>query len=465
MRPVDPVKSKKIIVLGGGLSGLSAAWCALSKLRDCKVTVIEKNGFIGGLAASFRWNGFTLDFGPHRFHTKNAETLEIVRRLVGGQRLLHRDRLSHIYLNEKYIEYPLKLDAIACLDPLTIGHVLFDFAAAKIVSPFRGKSDDFEGHVKKKFGKKLYDIYFGPYTEKLWGVHPGGLSADWAEDRISGLSMYQIAKKMLNIGGGVRTFTSKFWYPKGGIGEISKRLGEEIKTSGGMILTGKRVQKISRSHGKFFVEADGRVFAADSVISTIPITTLSKIIRPKAPRHVVKAANALRFRSMVFVFVLLDQEHAMMLPSDNWIYYYSKDVLFHRLSQQKSFSPTTCPAGKSEITAEIVCFENDRVWNTPDHEIKEKVLSDLKKVGMLSAAGRKRIIGVKVVRVPYVYPIYAPPGYKKHLDSLEEFVKSAGIVSAGRGGLFQYNNLDSAIESGIAAGNQLSVLINGLRPF
>ncbi len=450
------MKSKTVMILGGGLSGLSAAWCALSKLRDCRVTVIEKNGFIGGLAASLRWNGFTLDFGPHRFHTRNAETLEIVRGLVGSQRLLHRDRLSHIYLNEKYIEYPLKLDAIASLDPLTISHVLFDFAAAKIISPFRGKSEDFERHVKTKFGKKLYDIYFGPYTEKLWGVHPSGLSADWAEDRISGLSMYQIAKKMLNIGGGVRTFTSKFWYPKDGIGEISKRLGEEIKTRGGRILTGKSVKKISRSRGKFVVETDGGVFTADSVISTIPITTLSKIVRPRAPPYVMYAADSLRFRSMVFIFVLLDQEHAMTtLPSDNWIYYYSKDVLFHRLSQQKAFSPTTCPKGKSEITAEIVCFENDRVWNMPDDEIKEKVLSDMEKVGMLSAPGRKKIIGIKVVRVPCVYPIYAPPGYKKHLNSLEEFVRSEGIVSAGRGGLFQYNNLDSAIESGMAAGKMV----------
>lgn len=449
------MKSKTVMILGGGLSGLSAAW-HLSKRGDCRVTVIEKNGFLGGLAASFGWKGFSLDFGPHRFHTKNPETLELVRGIVGGEKLLQRDRLSHIYLNEKYIEYPLKLDAIASLDPLTISRVLFDFAAAKIISPFRGKSEDFEGYVKKKFGKKLYDIYFGPYTEKLWGVHPNGLSADWAEDRISGLSMYQIAKKMLNIGDGVRTFTSKFWYPKGGIGEISKRLGEEIKTRGGRILTGKSVQKISRSSGKFVVEAGGGVFAADSVISTIPITTLSKIVRPRAPPYVMDAADSLRFRSMVFIFVLLDQEHAMTaLPSDNWIYYYSKDVLFHRLSQQKAFSPTTCPKGKSEITAEIVCFENDRVWNMPDDEIKENVLSDMEKVGMLSAPGRKKIIGIKVVRVPCVYPIYAPPGYKKHLNSLEEFVRSRGIVSAGRGGLFQYNNLDSAIESGMAAGKMV----------
>lgn len=448
---------KRVVVLGGGLSGLSAAWYLLSKTHeDCEVTLIEKNGFLGGLAASFNWKGFSLDFGPHRFHTKNPEILGMVRRLVGSEKLLHRDRLSHIYLNGKYIEYPLKMEAITSLDPLTIGHVLFDFGVAKALFPVRGKSADFEGHVKKKFGKKLYDIYFGPYTEKLWGVHPSDLSADWAEDRISGLSMYQIAKKMLSSGGsGVRTFTSKFWYPEGGIGEISRKLGEEIRKCGGRILTGKRVGEIRLSNGKFRIKAGGGVFWADGVISTIPITELVKIVRPAAPSQILEASGPLRFRAMVFVFILLDKEQALTLPSDNWIYYYSKDVLFHRLSQQKAFSPATCPDGKSEITAEIVCFENDGVWNAPDGKIRKRVLSDLKKVGILSEQGMKKIIGTRVLRVPYVYPIYAPPGYRSHLRALEGFTEIMGIVPAGRCGLFQYNNLDSAIESGIAAAKRI----------
>ncbi len=446
---------KEIVVLGGGLSGLSAAWY-LSKRGDCRATVIEKNAFPGGLAASFGWKGFSLDFGPHRFHTKNPETLELVRSIVGGEKLLHRDRLSHIYLNGKYIEYPLKMDAITGLDPLTIAHVLFDFGVAKALTPFRGKGGaDFESHVKKKFGKKLYDIYFGPYTEKLWGVHPSALSADWAEDRISGLSMYQVAKKMLNIGGGVRTFTSKFWYPEAGMGEISKRFAEEINGLGGRLVTGLEVNEISKSRGKFRIRGGKRVFVADRVVSTIPITGLVKIARPAAPSSVIDASARLRFRAMVFVFILLDKEWAMTLPSDNWIYYYSKDVLFHRLSQQKAFSPATCPRGKSEITAEIVCFENDDVWNTPDSEIKKRVLSDLERVGMLPKTDAGKIIGTRVIRVPYVYPIYAPPEYKSYLKSLEKFVEKMGVVSAGRGGLFQYNNLDSAIESGIAAAKKL----------
>lgn len=448
------VKSE-IVVLGGGLSGLSAAWYLLSKTDDSKVTVLEKNGFVGGLAASFGWKGFSLDFGPHRFHTKNERTLEMVRRLVGGEKLLHRDRLSHIYLNGKYIEYPLKMDAITGLDPLTIAHVLFDFGIAKALSPLRGSGADFESHVKKRFGKKLYDIYFGPYTEKLWGVHPSALSADWAEDRISGLSMYQVAKKMLNVGGGVRTFTSKFWYPKDGIGEIPERLAEDIRKLGGRVLTGTETDEISGSVGRFRIKAGKRVFVAERVISTIPITGLVKIARPAAPSDVLGASARLRFRAMVFVFILLEKERAMALPSDNWIYYYSKDVLFHRLSQQKAFSPATCPPGKSEITAEIVCFENDDVWNAPDPEIKKRVLSDLKRVGMLKEADMKKIVGTRVVRVPYVYPIYAPPEYKSSLRALEKFVEGIGIVSAGRCGLFQYNNLDSAIESGIDAAKKL----------
>ncbi len=446
---------KEIVVLGGGLSGLSAAW-HLSKRGDCKVTVIEKNGFPGGLAASFGWKGFSLDFGPHRFHAKNPETLELVRGIVGGEKLLHRDRLSHIYLNGKYIEYPLKMDAITGLDPITIAHVLFDFGVAKALSPLAGHGRDFESHVKRQFGKKLYDIYFGPYTEKLWGVHPSALSADWAEDRISGLSMNQVAKKMLNIGGGVRTFTSKFWYPEAGIGEIPKRFAEEIRRLGGRLVTGVEVDEISKSGGRFRIRGrGGRVFAADGVVSTIPVTGLVKIARPAAPSGVIEASAKLRFRAMVFVFILLDKERAMALPSDNWIYYYSRDVLFHRLSQQKAFSPATCPEGKSEITAEMVCFENDDVWNAPDLEIKKRVLSDLERVGMLPKTDAEKIIGTRVIRVPYVYPIYAPPGYKSHLQSLEKFAEGIGIVSAGRCGLFQYNNLDSAIESGIAAAKRV----------
>ena len=444
-------------MLGAGLAGLSTAY--MLALEGFKVTVLEKSDGVGGLARSFQRSGYTYDYGPHRFHTGNPEVIDLITDLLGDNVGI-RDRTSRIFMENHFFNYPLKLDNILKNLPVSVLVRSFvDFFAIKVKNLFvKPREDNFESWVLNRYGRTLYRMFFGVYTEKTWGIPCTQISADWASQRISLLSLWDAVKKTVfrpKVGNQPRTYVSKFWYPKhGGIGRISTRLAEEIEKLGGRIILGADVRELvtvgNRVETVVYSSGDeDREETPDALVSTIPITVLSRLITPGAPEEVHDATSRMKHRSMVFVYLALDRDR---VTDDHWIYLPDDKLTVHRISEFKNFSEHNTPEGKTLLCCEITCDHGDEIWGASDENLREIAVKDLTLIGLLRHGDVEKSW---THRTRYAYPIY-DLDYMRHLNAVKGFVDSIGnLYSAGRQGLFKYNNMDHSIEMGIEVSRDL----------
>jgi protoporphyrinogen oxidase len=451
----------RILILGGGLAGLSAG-CRLAR-NGWRVTVVEADAEVGGLASSgtrhTRWGEFDYDTGPHRFHTGEQHLKDEVLALLGDNKV-EANRLSRIFLYGRFFHYPLiGSNVVKSLPKLVLLKCFLDYLWVKVKSLFhRTPDDNFENWVVNRFGRKLYSIFFGVYTEKTWGIPCTQISADWAAQRISLLSLWDTVKKTFfrprdsNV---PRTLVSKFFYPRrGGIGTLSRRYREEIEKLGGEVHVNTRAVEVPIENGKAsgaFVEGPGgrRFIEADTVLSTIPVTVLSRIVSPPAPPEVTEASRAMRHRSMAFVYLILDRPK---LTDDHWIYLPEDSITVHRLSEYKNFSPYAAPPDKTLICAEITCDYGDEIWNETDENLRRICVDDLVKIGLIK---REEVLETFSRRARYAYPLYDLT-YRKNKDLVLDWLDGIeGLDTTGRQGLFKYNNMDHSIGMGLTAAENL----------
>ena len=449
----------EFLILGAGLAGLAAA----SRLKDhgCRVQVLEAQPHVGGLAASFtiktEWGEFDYDNGPHRFHTNEEHLTAEVERLLGDN-VCHADRLSRIFLYGRFFDYPLNGSNVLKNLPKTVLIKAFlDFFAVKIRSIFKKVPDDnFENWVVNRFGRKLYDVFFGTYTEKTWGIPCNQISADWASQRISLLSLWDTVMKTLFRPKNVpRTLVSRFVYPRrGGIGRLCEAYRRDLEEAGMEVLTSAPVTSVRVEDGRLLgIEArtlDGtRFFQADQVLSTIPVTTLVRLMDPEPPREIMESVQALKHRSMIFVYLILDRPR---LTHDHWIYLPEQRLITHRLSEFKNFSPDSAPPDKTLICAEITCDYGDDDWNKSDEELRRVVARDLVDIGLLK---EDEILHTFSRRERHAYPLYDLT-YRENKDRILDYVNAIeGLETTGRQGLFKYNNMDHSIAMGLNAADNL----------
>lgn len=452
-----------VVVLGGGLAGLAAA----SRLsgRGRRVLVIEGAPEVGGLAASgtlkTRWGEFDYDNGPHRFHTTDQHVKDEALRLLGDN--IHwADRQSRIYLYDRFFHYPLQGgNVVRSLPKLVLVKAFWDYLVVKLrnlVPGLRRPDTNFENWVINRFGRKLYDVFFGTYTEKTWGIPCTEISADWAAQRITLLSLWDTVKKTLfrpkdrNV---PRTYVSKFFYPKrGGIGMLARRYREELEKAGAAVWTGSPVTSVlvedGQVRGVVCRTPDGeRTVACISVITTIPVTNLVRLLAPAAPDDVLAAAGRLRHRSMIFVYLVLDRPK---VTDDHWIYLPEQKLTTHRLSEFKNFSPDAAPKDKTLLCAEITCDYEDEDWRKSDEELQRIVVEDLKGIGLISGS---EVLQTTSRRERYAYPLY-DLAYRQNRDRIMAHIDSvAGLSTTGRQGLFRYNNMDQSILMGLTVADNV----------
>ncbi len=430
----------RVAVLGAGLAGLSAA-DALTR-RGVPVTVFEKHRHSGGLAATFTRGAFSFDFGPHRFHTRNDALLEFVRDLL-GEDLLTLQRHSRIRLLDRYFDYPLSLGSVLSSMPLTSGtSMMAGFVAEKIrglVSPREQKS--FEGWVLSRFGKPLYDMYFSPYNQKLWGLPPRELSADWASQRITVPSLAGLVRETFAPSGTVRSLAGEFHYPRGGIGRIAGALESRIRASGGQIRFASAPELVARDGNRWEIVAGGDRLRVDRVINTIPLNDFAGLLGPLLPVAVHEAAQKLSFRSLVFLTVLLKERTE---ARDHWIYTSEDRYMFNRLSLTGSFDPEMPP----QAVFEFSCNKGDDIWNLDKSTLLENAVSGASHLCLFKP---DTVLASVAVRQEHAYPLYRL-GYRQQAATVLDGIKAlGGIVSCGRQGLFRYNNMDHSIEMGQCA--------------
>lgn len=435
---------RRVTVLGAGLTGLAAADLLTSE--GVEVLVLEKEDHPGGLAATVKRGAFHFDLGPHRYHTTKPELLDLVRELLPDGLLL-KERLSRIRLLDRYFQYPLALgDVLKRMPPHRGAAMMLSYFGERLRNLVVPRDEaSFEGWVVRRFGRRLYDIYFGPYTEKLWGVPPSALSADWASQRITVPGLTGLIRETLFPSKEkVRSLVSTFHYPSGGIGRISEELAARIENRGGRVLYGTAPDSIARSaSGGFTISVPGGPIDTDGIVSTIPVDEYVALLDGLVPEEAHRASEGLAFRAIVFVALKLNTRGS---AGDHWIYAPEERYLFNRLSIPENFDPDVSDEG-SQVVFEFSCGVDDDIWTGRTDIIRSAIEGGVR-LGLFQEAD---VLESMVTRTSHAYPIY-DLGYSARsavvLDALDAI---AGSVTCGRQGLFRYNNMDHSIEMGRCA--------------
>jgi protoporphyrinogen oxidase len=433
------------VVLGAGPAGLTAAY-ALAR-RGERVTVLEADDQVGGLARTVVRDGYRFDLGGHRFFTKSAEVERLWHELLGDELLL-RPRLSRIYWRGRFIDYPLRLgDVCRKVGGLELARCLGSYVAAR--ARVRRPEDSFEDWVSARFGRRLFELFFRAYTEKVWGVPTSEIRGEWAAQRIRGLSPWSAVRAAVvgNGGGRVRSLIDEFHYPRRGPGQMWEAMAGEIERAGGEVRLGAPVTRLIVSDDRVTrVVAGERSVAPRSVISSLPLRTMVAALQPRPPERLAAAARGLRYRDFVCVALVL------LAPDpfpDNWIYIHDPSVRVGRVQNFRAWSPDLVPrADRTCVGLEYFCFEDDELWSLGDADLVRLASGELELLGL---GDRALVERGHVVRVPKAYPIYDAE-YASRVGAIREWLAGiANLEQVGRNGLHRYNNSDHSMLTAIRA--------------
>jgi protoporphyrinogen oxidase len=441
-----------VVILGAGPAGLTAAYL-LSK-QGIPVEVLEADPvYVGGISRTVKYKNFHFDIGGHRFFSKSKEVEDFWTEVLGND-LLDRPRSSRIYYNGKFFSYPLKaFEALAKLGIFESTRCMMSYGWAKVRPHPDPKS--FEDWVSNHFGKRLFSIFFKTYTEKVWGMSCKEISADWAAQRIKGLSLATAVRNALlpqrkpkDRSAVVKTLIDTFRYPRRGPGMMWERCAAEVRRMGGRVHMARRVSGCcyDAGAGEWTVTAitpagETETVRGGHVISSIAIRELVDLLEPPLPAEALAAARALRYRDFLTVGLILKDRNVF---SDNWIYIHDPGVKVGRIQNYKSWSPEMVPdPAFCCYGLEYFCFEGDGLWSQPDDRLVELAKSELEKVGLARAAD---VEDGCVIRQRKAYPVY-DDRYAERVETVRRALERdyPTLHLVGRNGMHKYNNQDHAM--------------------
>jgi protoporphyrinogen oxidase len=439
----------KVAVIGAGPAGMSAAYC-LSK-EGVNVDVYEASPQVGGLSKTLDlWNQ-KVDLGPHRFFSDDTRVNKLWLE-VAGQDYDMVDRLTRIYYKKKFFFYPLKpFNALSNLGVVEAASCFLSYVRERI-SPTT-LDGSFENWVVSRFGRRLFEIFFKTYSEKLWGISCKELDSDFAAQRIKKLSMFEAIKNALFAGkkNKHKTLIDQFAYPLHGTGMIYENMRKAVEKKGGNVYCSSPVQRVLAYNGTVTgIELpDGTVKEYDHVISTMPLSLLVTRL-PEVPAEIKEAAESLRFRNTILVYLNVDGTD---LFPDNWLYIHSTDLQSGRITNFRNWVPQLYGNEKTSILVlEYWCYNEDALWKASDAELIELGKKELIKTGLIK---NSPILDGYVHKIPRCYPVYER-GYKERLKPIENYLSGIGGLSViGRYGAFKYNNQDHSMLMGIMAADNI----------
>ncbi len=439
----------RVAVVGAGPAGLATAY-QLGKV-GIEAHVFEAGPTVGGLARTLELWGMKADLGPHRFLSADRRVNELWLEVVGRDYKMV-NRLTRIFYQGRFFHYPLKpLDALTNLGLAEAARCVSSYARGRLRSAVTDGS--FESWVVQRFGRRLFEIFFKSYSEKLWGISCRELDSDFAAQRIKKLTLFEAIKNALLAGrhNPHKTLADEFAYPTGGTGLVYERMAAAVGLRGGKVFCSRPVQRIlmegSRAAG---VELeDGSRLPFDHVVSTMPITLLVARL-PGVPDEVRRQAATLRFRNTVLVYLNVD---AADLFPDNWLYIHSPELRTGRITNFRNWVPQLYGARTSTILAmEYWCYEEDALWQQDDAAFIALAQEELTRTDLSRGA---RVLGGYVHRIRRCYPVY-DIGYRQRLKPVEAYLSSLAALSViGRYGAFKYNNQDHSLLMGILAAENI----------
>lgn len=440
-----------VVIIGGGPSGLAAAYEAAG--QGAAVSVFERLDIVGGLARTIAFRGSRFDIGAHRFFTKNAEVQQLFVSLL-GEEAVRVARFTRILNDGRYFDYPLTpLNAMMGVGLASGVAITASYAAARLRAACAPLPiETFEDWIVDRFGRRLFETFFKGYTEKVWGIPCSEISADWAAQRIKGLSLASALRNAVfkDRRGQIKTLVDEFIYPRLGAGQVYEIMVEAIESLGGEVKTGAPVSQLRREgnrvvaarieSGSGSYETEGRFFLVSA-----PLTDLVKMVEPEAPEAVLRAARALRYREHIGVNLVVEGQP---FP-DNWIYVHSAEVALARIANYRNFSPAMAGSDRlSPLTVEYFASPGDEFSNASDAAMMARAVNELCCLGLIE---REQVIGSFVVRSDKAYPLMEI-GHQAHVATIKAWLDQfENLLPIGRAGMFKYNNQDHAMATGLLA--------------
>ncbi len=435
------------LIIGAGPAGLTAAW-ELSK-HDKKALIVELDNSVGGISRTVERNGWRFDIGGHRFFTKVDEVYDIWDEILEEGDFLLRPRMSRIYYNKKFFDYPLKAsNALFNLGIIEAIRCVLSYFYVRINPP--KDQTHFEGWVAARFGWRLYNIFFKTYTEKVWGVEATKIGADWASQRIKNLSLW---KAIINSffpnrnGEVITTLIDEFKYPKFGPGMMWETAAKKLGNKGYKILFKSGVKEIvTNTNGEGYKVT---LFNEDTIeckyiLSSMPLAHLPKTIKPHPPKDVQTAGKNLGFRDFLSVALIVEQQKSF---PDNWIYIHEPNVKVGRVQNYGNWSPFLVKDGKTCLGLEYFVNEGDELWEMEDDDLIKLAIREIEELGL---APKEKLGEGYVVRMPKAYPVY-DLDYSKNVDLIKDWLEKdhKNIYPIGRNGMHKYNNQDHSMVTAV----------------
>ena len=447
----------RTVIAGAGPAGLTAAF-ELGRLGKPAV-VFEADDLIGGISRSVVFRGCRMDIGGHRFFTKVPEVDALWHQILGDD-LLVRPRLSRIFYRGRFFDYPLRpFNALKGLGVVEAVRVLASYARAQVFPAADERT--FDNWVSNRFGRRLFEIFFKTYTEKVWGMPCSQISAAWAAQRIKNLDLATALRNAFlgssRRGDVVTSLIEQFHYPRLGPGMMWERCRDLVAAFG--IETQIQTALVRVHHDGRRVAAVGvrgpdgqtRTEPCGSLISSIPVGELVRAMEPPPPAHVLEAAGQLRHRDFLIVGLIVNRDD---LFPDNWIYVHSPEVRVGRVQNFKNWSPemVSNPA-ISFIGLEYFVNQGDDLWSRTDDDLIALGAAEAEKIGLFSAA---EVEAGTVVRMPKAYPVYDGE-YIGHLETIREWLdRFDNLFPVGRNGQHRYNNQDHSMVTALIAARRIA---------
>ena len=443
----------RCVVIGAGPAGLTAAY-ELSR-NGINAVVLEQDDIVGGISRTVEYNGYRFDIGGHRFFSKVPLINQLWTGILGDD-FQPRSRLSRIYYNGKFFDYPLRpSNALRGLGVVNALMIMASYVKARTFPT--AEEQNFEQWVCNRFGRRLFDMFFKTYTEKVWGMKCSEIGAEWASQRIKNLDLATALKDMLlRRKEDITTLIRQFHYPRLGPGMMWEKVTEILKERGVRVCLGRKVDRVNLSDSMVTSvttsDLKGRTIKvpADHLISSMPIRELICAMTPAPPDLVREAAEQLRYRDFLTVGLIVDKPD---LFQDNWVYIHSPDVKVGRIQNFKNWScEMVADAAHTSLGFEYFVQEGDALWDADDRELIALATRECVTLGFIDESD---VLDGIVIRMPKAYPVY-DRAFKHNLAVIRHYLRGIpNLQLVGRNGQHRYNNQDHSMLTAIYAARNI----------